>query len=119
MATGSGEKAPAGAMSGRFMERPSDEEIEKIEEERKEVLAPENRPPNTEVDNTQRDFDTHAGMYTDDPRYADLSEEDKPFEEEPTSSPATAPDGHTDVGSGPGSEQAEDAETEEAGIPEE
>lgn len=119
MASGSDEKAPAGAMSGRFMERPSDEEIERIEEERKENLAPENRPPNTEVDNTQRDFDTEAGMYTDDPRYDDLSEEDKPFEEEPTSAPATAPDGHTDVGSAPGSEQAEDPETEQAGIPEE
>ncbi len=53
MAPGSRSQAgPAGAMSAIFAEKPSDEEIEEIEAERQRRLAPENRPPNAEVDNT-------------------------------------------------------------------
>ncbi len=43
----------------------SQEEIDEIEAERKERLAEENRPENAEVDNTDRDFDTTTGAFTD------------------------------------------------------
>ncbi len=38
---------------------------EELGAERRERLDPENRHPNTEVDNTQRDFDADAGRFTD------------------------------------------------------
>jgi len=34
----------------------SDDEAEKLEQERRERLDPENRPANAEIDNTQRNF---------------------------------------------------------------
>lgn len=40
-------------------------EFEDIQEDRKRRLDPENRPDSTEVDNTQRDFDTSTGTFTD------------------------------------------------------
>lgn len=46
-------------------EQPSEEEIEQIERERAERLDPENRPPNAEVDNTQRTFDPAKGDFID------------------------------------------------------
>lgn len=46
-------------------EQPSQEEIEQIEHDRAERLAPENRPPNSEVDNTQRTFDPTKGDFID------------------------------------------------------
>lgn len=46
-------------------EQPSQEEIDQIERERAERLAPENRPPNAEVDNTQRTFDPTKGDFID------------------------------------------------------
>lgn len=39
--------------------------VEEIEEERQRRLAPENRPDNVEVDNTQRDFDPIKGTFED------------------------------------------------------
>jgi hypothetical protein len=46
--------------------------IEKIEEERRERLDPDNRPDNAEVDNTQRTFIPEEARFED----SDLSEED-------------------------------------------
>ena len=43
----------------------SDEEVAQIEEERTERLDPDNRPPNAEVDNTDREFDVVHGRFTD------------------------------------------------------
>ena len=43
----------------------SQEQIDEIEAERKERLDPDNRPQNAEVDNTDRDFDTTTGQFTD------------------------------------------------------
>ena len=34
----------------------SEDDVEKLEQERKERLDPENRPANAEIDNTQRNF---------------------------------------------------------------
>lgn len=42
----------------------SEVDAEQIEKERQERLAPENRPINAEVDNTQRDFDPETGEFT-------------------------------------------------------
>jgi hypothetical protein len=47
------------------------DELDAIEREREERLAPENRPDGAEVDNTPRDFDTEAGMFTDRDDYDD------------------------------------------------
>ena len=44
---------------------PSPDEIEQIERERAERLDPANRPPNAEVDNTQRTFDPAKGDFID------------------------------------------------------
>ncbi|MDQ6687986.1 MAG: hypothetical protein M3Z50_10350 [Actinomycetota bacterium] len=41
------------------------ESVEEIEAARKERLAPENRPENAEVDNTERTFDDETGYFTD------------------------------------------------------
>ena len=46
-----------------------DETIEEIDTERAERLDPDNRPDGAEVDNTQRTFDSGAGMFTDNPDY--------------------------------------------------
>ncbi|MGA9101452.1 hypothetical protein [Aeromicrobium sp.] len=40
----------------------SDDEAEKVEEERKERLDPDHRPENALVDNTQREFDPDEGF---------------------------------------------------------
>lgn len=57
----------------------SDQEKEEIEKERQERLDPGQRPDGTEVDNTERDFDPEAGMFTDNP---DHSESDRPYSAE-------------------------------------
>ena len=54
---------------------------EEIEMDRRERLAPENRPPNAEVDNTVRDFDVEKGMFTDDPDYEDAPKKFPPLGE--------------------------------------
>ena len=55
----------------------SEEEIDEIEAEREERLDPDNRPENAEVDNTDRDFDTTTGQFTDHEPDPDLG----PFED--------------------------------------
>jgi hypothetical protein len=40
----------------------SEEEAEKLEQERQERLDPDNRPENALVDNTQREFDPEKGF---------------------------------------------------------
>lgn len=50
----------------REMDVPEEEAAE-IERTRQERLAPENRPENAEVDNTQRTFDPARGEFTDSP----------------------------------------------------
>lgn len=45
------------------------EDVAEIEREREERLDPDNRPDGTEIDNTDRDFDSEAGMFTDNPAY--------------------------------------------------
>ena len=54
----------------------SDEKKAELDKEREERLADENRPDGAEVDNTQRDFDDAAGMFTDNP---DHSEDERPY----------------------------------------
>lgn len=53
--------------SAKFREQdpPSDQELQEIERERAERLAPENRPENAEVDNTDRTFDPARGDFID------------------------------------------------------
>ena len=55
----------------------SQEQIDAIEAEREERLDPDNRPENAEVDNTDRDFDTTTGQFTDHEPDPDLG----PFED--------------------------------------
>jgi hypothetical protein len=55
----------------------SQEQIDEIEAEREERLDPDNRPDNAEVDNTDRDFDTTIGQFTDHEPDPDLG----PFED--------------------------------------
>jgi hypothetical protein len=52
------------------------ETVDEIEKDRQERLDPENRPDGTEIDNTDRTFDSGAGKFTDDEDY-DSSE--RPF----------------------------------------
>ena len=56
----------------------SQEQIDEIEGEREERLDPDNRPGNAEVDNTDRDFDTTTGQFTDHEPDPDLG----PFEDQ-------------------------------------
>ena len=60
-------------------EEVSDEEKQELEQERQDRLDPDNRPESTEVDNTDRDFDPEAGMFTDNP---DHSESERPYSAE-------------------------------------
>ncbi|MGN6251953.1 MAG: hypothetical protein ACTHNS_09105 [Marmoricola sp.] len=55
-----------------------DEEVARIEAEREQRLASENRPEGAEVDNTARDFDSEAGAFTDSPGY---DPNDRPFDD--------------------------------------
>ncbi|HWM73182.1 MAG TPA: hypothetical protein VNQ53_05550 [Nocardioides sp.] len=52
------------------------ETVEEIERERAERLDPDNRPEDTEVDNTDRTFDSGAGMFTDNENY---DEAERPY----------------------------------------
>lgn len=56
----------------------SEEEVAKLDQEREERLADENRPDGAETDNSERTFDPEAGMFTDNPEH---SEADRPFTE--------------------------------------
>jgi hypothetical protein len=73
-----GDPAPGGAPQPGA--DPADEE--EIEKERQERLDPENRPDNVEVDNTQRDFDSTKGMFTDSEGYDEADEEFPPLGEQ-------------------------------------
>lgn len=58
---------------------PNDQDLDDVEEERRERLDPENRPEGAEVDNTDREFDPEIGQFTDhepDPKLGPFSEED-------------------------------------------
>lgn len=70
------------------MSQPQDvpaDQVEEIERERQERLAGENRPDHVEVDNTQRDFDTEKGLFTDSPGYDEApSRFPAPGAEDPT-----------------------------------
>ena len=64
-------------------EKPPDDEVQAIEDERERRLDADNRPDHAEVDNTHRDFDSSVGMFTDsddydgaDQRYAPAEDED-------------------------------------------
>jgi len=57
-------------------ERPPDDEVEEIEEERTRRLDADNRPESAEVDNTQRTFDAGAGRFTDSDDY---DESEQPY----------------------------------------
>ena len=54
----------------------SDEKKAQLDQEREERLDDDNRPDGAEVDNTERDFDDAAGMFTDN---ADHSEGERPY----------------------------------------
>lgn len=60
-------------------EHPADEvpeeTLQAIEEERERRLDPANRPDNVEIDNTDREFDTTHGRFTD----TEVDEELGPF----------------------------------------
>jgi hypothetical protein len=67
------------AATGPGEEEISEEEVARIEEERRQRLADENRPEGAEIDNSDRDFDSEAGKFTDSPGY---DPGDKPFDDE-------------------------------------
>jgi len=48
---------------------PDEDTKREMEEERERRLDPDNRPEGAEVDNTQKDFDVDAGMFTDNDDY--------------------------------------------------
>ena len=75
------EVAPDPERTGMHIEKPERADAlsaEELEEIRQERLDPENRPDNVEVDNTQRDFDTNTGKFTD----SDMEEEVGPFDDD-------------------------------------
>ncbi|MGH3414281.1 MAG: hypothetical protein ACRDPH_14500 [Marmoricola sp.] len=47
----------------------SEEHVDDIDQDRSHRLDPENRPENTEVDNTGRTFDPEVGEFTDEQDY--------------------------------------------------
>lgn len=57
---------------------PAEQDIARIEAERKERLDADNRPDGAEVDNTDRDFDSEAGKFTDSPAY---DPQDRPYDD--------------------------------------
>ncbi|GAB3991497.1 hypothetical protein [Nocardioides marmoraquaticus] len=60
----------AGRSQGIDTESEPDEDTkQEMEEERARRLDPDNRPDGAEVDNTQKDFDVDAGMFTDSDDY--------------------------------------------------
>jgi hypothetical protein len=63
-------------------ERPPDDEVQAIEDERVRRLDADNRPDNAEVDNTNREFDSSVGMFTDSDDYDGADERYAPAEED-------------------------------------
>jgi hypothetical protein len=75
------EVAPDPGRTGIEIEKPERADslsADELEEIRQERLDPDNRPDNVEVDNTQRDFDTNTGKFTD----SDMEEDVGPFDED-------------------------------------
>lgn len=64
---------------------PDEETKDEFAKERERRLDPENRPENTEVDNTQRDFDVDRGMFTDREEYAEDAPKPYADPEDPSS----------------------------------
>jgi hypothetical protein len=62
-------------------EKPPDDEVQAIEDERERRLDADHRPDNAEVDNTHRDFDSSVGMFTDSDDYDASDERYAPAEE--------------------------------------
>ncbi len=56
--------------------------VEEIQADRAERLAPENRPVNSEVDNSGRVFDEQKAMFTDEAGYAEAPEKFPPASEQ-------------------------------------
>ena len=56
--------------------------VDEIERDRAERLSVENRPPNSEVDNSGREFDAEKAMFTDEPGYEDAPKIFPPAEEQ-------------------------------------
>lgn len=54
------------------------DDVARIEAERRDRLAEDKRPDGAEVDNTNRDFDSEAGKFTDSPGY---DPDDRPFDD--------------------------------------
>jgi hypothetical protein len=50
-------------------EKPPEDELREIEEERERRLDSDNRPDDAEVDNTERTFDSDTGLFTDSEEY--------------------------------------------------
>jgi hypothetical protein len=60
------------------------ETVEELEKQRAERLDDANRPDHAEVDNTERTFDSGAGLFTDSEGY---DENDRPFVTEDGTAP--------------------------------
>ena len=78
--TDAGESTGADATDPNQYDSPDEapqELLDEIEQEREERLDPDNRPDGVEVDNTDRDFDSTTGQFTDHEPDPDLG----PFED--------------------------------------
>lgn len=65
------DKAPA---DNAIQESLAEQDRDEIEAERERRLDPDNRPPNSEVDNTGRPFDEATGRFEDDEGGEDISD---------------------------------------------
>lgn len=65
-------EAPTPRATDAFFEKPTDAALAEIEAER--IRRQENRPPNSEVDNTKRVFNAQLGRFEDctDPHHKNL-----------------------------------------------
>lgn len=59
-----------------------EEKAQEIEAEREKRLAPDNRPDNAEIDNSDRDFDVASGQFTDHDTDEDLGPYNDPNAED-------------------------------------
>lgn len=97
---------------------PDEVDEEEVEAERKERLDPDNRPDHAEVDNTGREFDSEAGMFTDNPEYDEVDHDHPPYDDEagemqaPNESGEVSVDGDGD-GDGADAKGAEDGAAED------
>lgn len=99
-------------MNAESPEDVDDSLLEQIESERKERLAPENRPDNAEVDNTQRTFNAETARFED---------SDVPADEADDGIGQKEPDPETQAGSSDdradGTDTGEDTHESEAATP--